>query len=188
MTGTNLKRIRVVERGGVKLKDLLCVGDPWVGQRCERQEYLPCRGRENDSRGIHCQKENITYIFTCLEWTKGGRKAVYWGETARNGFKRGKVHKDGLVKELEKIRLWRHAKVFHGGQKQIAWYKMKVKKVHRTPLVRHVAEGVEIVSCKADLEMNSKGQWNGSKLPRMVIEREGRVELDDDDVNVPMMN
>ena len=28
MAGTNLKRIRVVERGGVKLKDLLCVGDP----------------------------------------------------------------------------------------------------------------------------------------------------------------
>ena len=38
MAGTNLKRIRVVERGGVKLKDLLCVGDPWVGQRGERQE------------------------------------------------------------------------------------------------------------------------------------------------------
>ena len=65
---------------------------------------------------------------------------------ARNGFKRGKEHKDGLVKELEKAPLWRHARVFHGGPKQIAWYKMKVKKVHRTPLVRQVAEGVKIAS------------------------------------------
>ena len=95
---------------------------------------------------------------------------------------RGKEYKDGLVRELEKAPLWRHARVFHSGQKQIAWYKMKVKKVHRTPLVRQVAEGAEIASCKADVEMNSKGEWNGSKLPRMVIEREDKVKLDD--VNV----
>ena len=65
---------------------------------------------------------------------------------------------------------------------------MKIEKVHRTPLVRQVSEGVEIARCKADVVMNSKGEWNGSKLPRMVIERGDKVELDEDDINIRMMN
>ena len=36
--------------------------------------------------------------------------------------------------------------------------------------------------------MKSKGEWNGSKLPRMVKERGEDVELDDGDINSRMMN
>ena len=54
--GTKLKRIRVVERGGTKLKDLLCAGDPWSNLRCERKDCLPCGCREDDRTGINCQK------------------------------------------------------------------------------------------------------------------------------------
>ena len=117
-----------------------------------------------------------------------GKKAEYWGESTRNGFCRGKEHIKGLKNENKKAPLWRHASAFHGGEKKPEWYKMKVEKVHRTPLVRQVAEGVEIATCDADVIMNSKGEWNGSKLPRMVIERGDKHELDKDDVNVRMMN
>ena len=117
-----------------------------------------------------------------------GQKAVYWGETCRNGYKRDCEHEEGLLKEIEKSPLWRHSRVFHGGQKKIEWFCMKVEKIHRTPLVRQVSEGVEIARCQADIVMNSKGEWNGSKLPRMVIDRGEKVELDRDNVNVCMMN
>ena len=63
--GTNLKRIRVVERGGTKLKDLLSTSDPWEGKDCERKDCLPCKNREDDRKGIGCQKENITYSIRC---------------------------------------------------------------------------------------------------------------------------
>ena len=33
-SGTNLKRIRIVERGGTKLQDILCTSNPWEGQDC----------------------------------------------------------------------------------------------------------------------------------------------------------
>ena len=62
--GTRLKRIRVVERGGIKLKDLLCAGDPWSSEICEREECLPCGSRESGG-GINCQKENVTYTISC---------------------------------------------------------------------------------------------------------------------------
>ena len=54
---TKLKRIRIVERGGTKLKDLLCSRDPWEGKRCEREDCLPCSGDENEGAGISCQKK-----------------------------------------------------------------------------------------------------------------------------------
>ena len=65
---------------------------------------------------------------------------------------------------------------------------MKVQKTHRTPLCRQIAEGVEINLCQADVILNSKGEWNGSRLPRMLVERGEQVELDENDVNVRTMN
>ena len=171
MFKTTNTAIRVVERGGRKLKDVLGGGDPWEGARCERDGCLPCKGRDEDRVGISCQKENVTYTIRCTECAKGGITAIYWGETARNGFKRGGEHCEGLYKELEKAPLWRHARMFHEGQKNVDWYRMKVERSHRTPLVRQLDEGVEIATCKAAVVMNSKGEWNGSKLPKMVIER-----------------
>ena len=126
---------------------------------------MPCTSKEKEG-GISCQKENVTYTITCRECGRLGQKAVYWGETCRNGYKRGCEHEEGLLKEIEKSPLWRHSRVFHGGQKKIEWFCMKVEKIHRTPLVRQVSEGVEIARCQADIVMNSKGEWNGSKLPR----------------------
>ena len=74
--GTKLKRIRVVERGGSKLKDLLGCSDPWVGARCERTDCLPCQGKEEDGGGINCQKENVTYTIRCTECARAGKKAI----------------------------------------------------------------------------------------------------------------
>ena len=38
---TKLKRIRMVERGGTKLKDMLCAKDPWESESCEREKLVP---------------------------------------------------------------------------------------------------------------------------------------------------
>ena len=66
---TRLKRIRIVERGGTKLTDLLITSDPWEKERCERTNCLPCQGSEDKPR-INCQKENITYCIRCKECSK----------------------------------------------------------------------------------------------------------------------
>ena len=48
--GTKLKRIRVVERGGTKIKDLICSGDPWSSMRCKRPECLLCSCKESTAK------------------------------------------------------------------------------------------------------------------------------------------
>ena len=169
VAGTSKKKIKMVERGGVRLRDLLCQTDAWSKRRCERQTCLPCQSKEKDG-GISCQKESITYRIKCMECGRQGKDAEYWGESARTGYKRGKEHLEGLVEENEDAPLWRHSVVFHEGAKNPEWYRMKVIRAHRTAMQRQIEEGVEIDHSKADILLNSKGEWNGSKLPKIVME------------------
>ena len=46
---------------------------------------------------------------------------------------------------------------------------------------RQIEEGIEILKSSAGIIMNAKGEWNGSKLPRLLVERGDKVEEDDDD-------
>ena len=55
---------------------------------------------------------------------------------------------------------------------------MSVIESHRSPLTRQVQEGVELELNGAEVLMNSKSEWNNSKLPRIVIESGERLEED----------
>ena len=102
---TNKKRIRVVERGGTKLKDLLCQTDPWANMKCEREDCFPCASKDEKSHGVNCMKENITYTIKCKKCKEKEIVAEYWGESARNGYKRGSEHLTGLRDTMEKAPL-----------------------------------------------------------------------------------
>ena len=57
---------------------------------------------------------------------------------------------------------------------------MKIVERHRTPLTRQVQEGVELELSKADVVMNSKAEWNHSRLPQIVIEQ-GEKQAEDNE-------
>ena len=62
----------------------------------------------------------------------------------------------------------------HDGE--IVDFTMKVIRSHRTPLTRQIHESVEIENSSANILMNSKGEYNGSKIPRIVIEVGDKLE------------
>ena len=45
------------------------------------------------------------------------------------------------MEENENAPLWRHAVVFHKGEKEPSWYRMRIVKAHRSPLERQIEEG-----------------------------------------------
>ena len=47
---------------------------------------------------------------------------------------------------------------------------MKVLSKHKTAMERQNAELVRIETEKVDILLNSKDEWNGSKIPRVVLE------------------
>ena len=58
-------------------------------------------------------------------------------------------------------------------------FTMQVLSVHKTALHRQVTEAVLIEWTKASVIMNSKEEWNGSKLPRVILEVGDKVDLKD---------
>ena len=63
-------RIKLVEKTGDKLVDLLHQSDPWNNLDCERPDCLPCSSAgENEKKG-QCKKKSVvyeTYCMTCME-------------------------------------------------------------------------------------------------------------------------
>ena len=163
--GTSMGKIKFVERGGISVKDILVRTNPWAREGCTREDCLPCLNERG--KGGNCQKENIVYQISCQECAKKITRSEYTGETSRTGYLRGKEHLEGLKNRKEDSPLWKHCENIHSGS--IVDFKMKVVRGHKTPLTRQIQESVEIQYSTADMVLNSKGEWNGSRIPRVVI-------------------
>ena len=125
-------------------------------------------------KGGNCQQENVVYRIICSECGKSGTKAEYTGETSRTAYLRGREHLDGLEKENGKNALWKHCATVQSGAK--VEFRMKVIRSHKSPMTRQVHESIEIEHSKANIIMNSKGEWNGSRIPRVVVEVADEVQ------------
>ena len=52
---------------------------------------------------------------------------------------------------------------------------MKVERTHRNSFERQIHEAVAIITDKSDNILNRKSEFNGQRLPRLVIEVQDRV-------------
>ena len=109
---TNLN-LKIVERAGVKLQDLLHKSDPWANSDCHRENCFTCSSSHKSEAGEYknCHTRSIVYgtwCQTCLgekvpKVDKGKRKRAvesiwsgpyykYIGESSRSSFERGQEH------------------------------------------------------------------------------------------------
>ena len=85
-------RCKVVERGGVMIQRLLTKSNSWEGVDCGRGKCLVCATNQNTGKKQSCVSRNILYKTTCLECVKKGEDSIYYGESHRSGFERGREH------------------------------------------------------------------------------------------------
>ena len=116
-----------------------------------------------------CQKENVLYEITCLQCKQEHLVSSYVGESTRTGHRRGDNHVKDLLNKREGKPLWEHSKEFHEGKLKEEDFKMVVTRRFKTPLQRQIGEALEIERkrWKNDLLLNSKSEWNGTKMPRL---------------------
>ena len=173
--GKGLGKIKMVERGGTTLKQILCRSNPWVKEGCGRgNDCFPCRGE--GGAGGNCQQEGIVYKISCEQCKVRGVTSEYVGESSRTAFLRGAEHLADLASRSEKSPLWKHCTEEHAGVE--VQFRMRVVRKHRTPLTRQIQESVEIENSAANILMNSKGEYNGSRIPRIVVEVGEKVEIE----------
>ena len=152
--------VRLFERGGSKIENYV-KSDPLKAATCGRQDCFPC----SSGGGEDCSKSCAAYRVDCQECMSVNVKAIYIGETGRNGYARGLEHQEGLDKEREDNPLWKHCQIQHGGRK--VKFVMKCLKSFRTSFMRQVNEGVRIACCNADICMNSKMQFHQPAIVRV---------------------
>ena len=160
-------RVKVVEKSGTTLKDLLHQSNPWAGQDCGREDCMICE--KGDERSGDCKRRNITYRTFCLPCAAIGKKSLYIGETARTGHERGLEHRRDYGKETEDSHMTKHWLVEHPGQEKPS-FGMKVVRSHRSAFARQIHEAVLIEMGAGDNLLNSKGEYNRCELPRLRVE------------------
>ena len=65
MAGLTGYRIRLVEKNGVKLENLLVKRDPYVGWDCERSDCTCCKAKQGRNQRDNCNKQNVLYVARC---------------------------------------------------------------------------------------------------------------------------
>ena len=151
-----IPRIRFIERGGVKIKDMVCRSNPWENQDCQREDCPICQGAEGEGNQMgKCRTEGIVYRISCIECKNNDIKSCYIGESSRSGYCRIKEHKAGHLNQSKDNPLWKHSSVEHNGIHQK--FKYEILSKHRTPLSRQITEWVRIVAeSKSGNTMNNK--------------------------------
>ena len=101
--GKSVGRMRVVERLGATLGELLCNPTPWTNSHCGRTGGLTCKAKEGS-----CKAVGATYEWRCNQCTRDGKTVVYCGETARALWDRTEEHLNALKRRQESSFLWKH--------------------------------------------------------------------------------
>merc|ERR1712208_107992 len=97
------------------------------------------------------------------------------------GYERGNEHLSDLEKKRTGKPLWEHMKEEHEGKVDRYWYKMTMVKKHDTALQRQIREALDIEGSRADVVLNEKGEWNGSRIPHLRVEVGNTIEEEENE-------
>ena len=188
-------RMKIVERGGCKLVDMLHKANPWAGEDCGRERCLLCstkkeEGKENSQ---DCKRRNCAYETTCITCTRRqdqeieqkygeegkkrideekrrAKRYIYIGETNRSVYERGIEHQNDVTGCKTSSHMLRHLLTVHEEEEE-EWDKikfgMRILKSTKTAFERQILESVLIQKAREQNIMNNKSEYNRCALPRL---------------------
>ena len=132
-------------------------------RRCEREDCFACTSEGTGN----CNREGITYKIECLGDCE--ERNIYKGESADNGYTRGKSHINDLQRrDTKNSPLWRHCRDIHNSRQQE--FKMSVTGTFKDDaMLRQITEAVQIENLDPERLMNSRTEWNMTRVPRATI-------------------
>ena len=107
------ERILVVEKGGLKIKDILCSKNPFKKSKCHQKTCPLCAESEfvqgsSEEIKVPCSTNNVGYRWSCVNCEEKMTAKVYEGETSRSARLRGAEHLKQLQNKSENSVLYKH--------------------------------------------------------------------------------
>ena len=149
-------RFKIVEKGGKTIERRLMTSNPIGDSGCKKDDCPACKTGNSKL----CHVCNVCYTIKC----KPCADAVYYGESHRNLYSRGKEHEKKLEKKDEGSFMFRHQVERHDSKP--VEFEMKVVKSFRDPLSRQVTEAILIKNHQGEL-LNSKSEFHQPSLIRI---------------------
>ena len=106
----------------------------------------------------------------CLKCkTECETKDIYRGESSGNAYTRGDEHLTNLNnRDLRQSPLWRHCLEVHNGEVQE--FEMNVTRSFKNDaMLRQITEAVQIDNTEQGRLMNTRAEWNMTRVPRATI-------------------
>ena len=170
------ERIKIVERGGMKIKDILGSKNPIQTSKCTQKVCPLCTKSKHvepdEEKRYPCNTNNVGYRWRCLKCQELDTIKVYEGESGRSARIRGGEHLRDLEKKREKSALYKHVKNFHNNEK--VKFRMEITKKFKDALTRQANEAVRIFSQPGHQLLNSKSEFNHPPLARVVVEKKNK--------------
>jgi hypothetical protein len=92
----NSERIKIEEKGGLKIKDILISKNPFKKSKCIQKSCPICTDSQsidtNAEVKIPCKTHNVGYRWSCITCQERKITKVYEGETGRSARTQGAEH------------------------------------------------------------------------------------------------
>jgi hypothetical protein len=170
----NKERIKIEEKGGLKIKDILGSRNPFKKSHCVQKTCPLCTESESIEVAstevkIPCNTNNVGYRWRCVTCKERDITKVYEGETGRSARIRGAEHLKDLEKMREKSVLFKHKMSDH--QDENVKFQMEITQKFKDAMTRQANEAVRIFSRPSHEILNSKSEFNHPPLSRVVIDK-----------------
>ena len=161
-------RLKIVERGGKRLGNILSKPNPTSSDHCIRKDHpkpkKKCVGCNQDNGINNCQTSNCLYKYECQY---DGCSGTYIGETSRNVYSRSLEHSNRYEKNGSDSFVLKHQNEFHNGEP--ANVRVQFVKSFKDAMSRQVSEALTIFKTQEEgkIVMNSKSEWRQASMVEM---------------------
>ena len=173
MRETTPFRVKMVERTGRRLKEILMRSDPWEKEPCGRPQCTTC---QQDPRGGNCTRQGVLYKTTCLKCKSMGRDSNYIGESGRSLQERIEEHMQDAQGKSTTSHMETHRSEEHPeAEDSSLLFRADLISTAPSALVRMVREAVLIREYGGDNLLNDVLEYNRCLLPEITTKVGQRV-------------
>ena len=169
-----LSRIKIVEKSGRTVKQIVSSNYPRRTERCEDQDCFPCSTSKKRPT-FSCRIPGAGYRIFCTICEQQGAPAIYCGETGQNLYTRGGQHRSEFNQKLSTNGLVIHNNRYHQEAPTVFNFRMEGTALFNSPIDRQIDESLRIKYSDADIIMNSGSEWRMDPIPRASVARQDRA-------------
>ena len=162
------ERIKIVEKGGMKIETLLTNKNPFKNKKCEAKGCPLCKGEYGDFK-IPCNTNNTGYRWICKTCEKTKKVTrVYEGETSRSIRIRSTEHISSYANKKSNSVLFKHKTLEHIDES--VEFGLEITGVFKDALTRQANEAIRIYNRNGSEILNSKSEFCHPPTARVMVE------------------